>query len=169
MKPLPIPIPYDLADVLETDPTNICHINAGRRRLPIAKCIRLMEIAGEDSRLKGLCFIHLRPELKPALPYLCPERRNRLLFTMDDKTTDIIGIVNERIQVLLDSLDMRPLHLSHKTGIDDAIIYKCLNGKRKWNIGHLQKIAPVLGVTLGYLFQETIMVPRAGGDYITVS
>jgi len=70
MKPLPIRIPYDLADVLETDPTNICHINAGRRHLPIPKCIRLMEIAGEDSRLTGLCFIHLRPELEPALPYL---------------------------------------------------------------------------------------------------
>jgi len=152
MKPLPIPIPYDLADVLETDPTNICHINAGRRHLSIAKCIRLMEIAGEDSRLTGLDFIHLRPELKPALPYLC-SKRNRLLFTMNDKTTDIIGIVNERIKVLLTSLDMRPLHLAHKTGIHNETIYRCLNGRRKWNLGHLELIAPALGVTLGYLFQ----------------
>jgi hypothetical protein len=60
------------------------------------------------------------------------------------------------------SQDMLPLHLSNKTGIDNAIIYKCLHGKRKWNLGHLEKIAPVLGVTLGDLVQETILVPRAG-------
>ncbi|MBU4232137.1 MAG: helix-turn-helix domain-containing protein [Proteobacteria bacterium] len=121
-----------------------------------------MEIAEEDSRLTGLCFIHLRPELKPALPYLCPKRRN--LFTMNDKTTSIISIVNERIHFYLASLDMRPLHLAHKTGIHNETIYRCLNGKRKWNLGHIELIAPALGVTVGDLFQETIMVPRAGGD-----
>ena len=77
MKPLPIPIPYDLADALEIDPSNICHINAGRRRLTMDKCIILMELSLGDKRLTGLCFIHLRPELKPALPYLCPKKKGR--------------------------------------------------------------------------------------------
>jgi len=82
---------------------------------------------------------------------------------MNDKTTGIIDIVTERIQFYLASLDMKPLHLANKTGIHNETIYRCLNGKRKWNLGHLELIAPALGVTLGDLFQETIMRPRAGG------
>ena len=80
MKPLPVPIPYDLAEELEVQPSNLCHINAGRRRLPIDKCIRLMEIALKDDRLAGLSFVDLRPELKPAVPWICkktPRRRER--------------------------------------------------------------------------------------------
>lgn len=77
MKPLPIPIPYDLADDIGILPSNLCHINAGRRRLTIEKCIRLMEIAQEDDRLLGLSFIHLRPELKPAVPWICRRKRCR--------------------------------------------------------------------------------------------
>lgn len=71
MKPLPVQIPLDLAATLEVHPSNLSHVNAGRRRLPIDKCIRLMEIAEGDERLTGLCFYHLRPELKLAKPYLC--------------------------------------------------------------------------------------------------
>ena len=80
MKPLPVPIPYDLAEELGVQPSNLCHINHGRRRLPIAKCIRLMQIALEDDRLAGLSFVDLRPELKPAVPWICqktPRRRER--------------------------------------------------------------------------------------------
>ena len=77
MKPLPVPIPFDLAEALEVHPSNISHVNAGRRKLPFNKCIWLMDIAQSDNRLTGLCFIHLRPELKPALPYLCPKKKSR--------------------------------------------------------------------------------------------
>jgi hypothetical protein len=74
MKPIPVPIPLDLAEALEIHPSNLSHVNAGRRRLPIDKCIRLLEIAETDPRLTGLCFIHLRPELKPAVPWLCKKK-----------------------------------------------------------------------------------------------
>lgn len=80
----------------------------------------------------------------------------------NDKLRDTHPITS-RIKALMASLDMLPLHLSRKTGLDNAIIYKCLQGKRSWNLGHLQKIAPVLGVTVGGLVQETIMVPHVGG------
>jgi hypothetical protein len=80
----------------------------------------------------------------------------------NDRTKDTADTITGRIKALLAHLDMLPLHLSLKTGIDNAIIYKCLNGKRKWNLGHLELIAPVLGVALGDLVQETIMVPEAG-------
>jgi DNA-binding Xre family transcriptional regulator len=80
----------------------------------------------------------------------------------NDKPKGIRGAITKRIEILLASLDMLPLHLANKTGIANETIYRCLNGKRKWNLGHLEKIAPVLGVTLGDLVQETILVPRAG-------
>ena len=95
-----------------------------------------------------------------------PDKMPYLLYTMktieNDKAPTGTGPITKRIQDLLAALDMLPLHLSHKTGIDNAVIYKCLNGQRKWNLGHLQKIAPVLGVTLGDLVQETTLVPLAG-------
>lgn len=77
MKSLPIPIPADLADALETIPSNISHWNAGRRPIPFLKCIRIMELAQNDDRLTGLCLIHLVPKLKLALPYLCPKKKGR--------------------------------------------------------------------------------------------
>jgi hypothetical protein len=80
----------------------------------------------------------------------------------NDQTKDTADTITGRIKALLAHQDMLPLHLSLKTGIDNAIIYKCLNGKRKWNLGHLELIAPVLGVTVGNLVQETVMVPRVG-------
>ena len=58
--------------------------------------------------------------------------------------------------------DMLPLHLANKTGIHNETIYRCLNGRRKWNLGHLELIAPVLGVTIGDLVQETVTVPMVG-------
>lgn len=80
----------------------------------------------------------------------------------NDRTKGTADTITGRIKALLAQQDMLPLHLSIKTGIDDAIIYKCLNGKRKWNLGHLELIAPVLGVTIGDLVQETVMIPKAG-------
>jgi DNA-binding transcriptional regulator YdaS (Cro superfamily) len=77
MKPIPVPIPLDLAEALGVHPSNLSHTNAGRRRLPIDKCIHLMKIAETDERLTGLCFVHLRPELKRALPWLCKGKGRR--------------------------------------------------------------------------------------------
>lgn len=68
-----------------------------------------------------------------------------------------------RIMALMDSLGMNRFQLSKEAKINNAIIYKCMSGKRKWNLGNLQKIAPVLGVTLADLMKETVMVPQAGG------
>lgn len=70
--------------------------------------------------------------------------------------------ITERIKGLLATLDMNRLRLSQKTGIDNAIIYKCLAGKRNWNLDHLELIAPILGVTLADLFKEPVMVPQVG-------
>ena len=58
--------------------------------------------------------------------------------------------------------DMLPLHLANKTGIHNETIYRCLNGRRKWNLGHLELIAPVLGVKVGDLFKEPVKIPQAG-------
>ena len=77
-------------------------------------------------------------------------------------TTDKRRPITERIKGLLATLDMKPLRLSQKTGIDNAIIYKCLGGKRNWNLDHLELIAPVLGVALADFFKAPVLVPHAG-------
>ena len=87
-----------------------------------------------------------------------------ILYTMktiENKTKT--GAITKRIKDLMVSLDMLPLHLARKSGIDNAVVYKCLNGQRNWNLGHLNKVALVLGITPGELLQEDIMVPLAGG------
>jgi len=80
----------------------------------------------------------------------------------NDKVPTGTGPITKRIQDLMVSLDMLPLHLARKTGIDNAVVYKCLNGQRNWNLGHLNKVALALGITTGELLQENIMVPLAG-------
>ena len=80
----------------------------------------------------------------------------------NDKPKDRQAGITERIKGLLASLDMKPLRLSQKTGIDNAIIYKCLGGQRNWNLDHLELIAPVLGVALSDLLKEPVIVPHAG-------
>ena len=67
-RPLPVPIPPDLADAIDTHPSNISHWNKGDRPIPFPKAIRIMEIAETDERLTGLCLIHLRPEQKLVKP-----------------------------------------------------------------------------------------------------
>jgi hypothetical protein len=74
-RPLPIPIPPDLAGEIGTHPSNISRWNKGERPIPFLKSIRIMELAEDDERLFGLCLIHLRPELKLAKPYLCLKKK----------------------------------------------------------------------------------------------
>lgn len=73
------------------------------------------------------------------------------------------GPISLRIKAFMDALGMNRFQLSFKAELDNAIVYKCLGGTRKWTLGHLQKIAPALGVKLSDLIEETIMVSRAGG------
>ena len=68
--PLPIQIPSDYADVLGVDVSHIYHCNAGRRRFTIPQSNKLMEASLTDTRLAGLDFLHLRPELKDSKQWL---------------------------------------------------------------------------------------------------
>jgi len=76
LRRLKVPIPLDYAGALDFDPSNLCHINAGRRRIvsipdkAIKRVILILEAAREDGRLKGLKLLDLIPELKKLLPYL---------------------------------------------------------------------------------------------------
>ena len=79
-----------------------------------------------------------------------------------DKNNKPPDSTSDRIKALLASLDMKPLHLANKAGIQNETIYRCLNGIREWNLNHLRKIAPVLGVGLADLVQEPVMVAQAG-------
>ena len=71
-----MPIPLDYARALNFDPSNLCHINAGRRRIvtipdkAVRRVILLLEAARGDDRLKSLKLLDLIPELKKLLPYL---------------------------------------------------------------------------------------------------
>jgi predicted transcriptional regulator len=70
-KPLPIPIPLDLAELLGVHPTQICHINAGRRKPTIEVARKVMELSLDDDRLSGLHFLNLRPDLKKVKHWIC--------------------------------------------------------------------------------------------------
>jgi hypothetical protein len=76
LRRLKVPIPLDYAGVLEYDPSNLSHINAGRRRIftipekGVQRIVTLMEAAKEDGRLQGLELLDLLPELEELLPYL---------------------------------------------------------------------------------------------------
>jgi hypothetical protein len=76
LRRLKVPIPLDYARALDFDPSNLCHINAGRRRIikipekAIKRVILILEAARDDGRLKGLMLLDLIPELKKLLPYL---------------------------------------------------------------------------------------------------
>lgn len=69
--PLLIKIPLDYADALGCDSTHLIHVNAGRRQLSMDLSIKLMDLALADEQTTGLTLLHLRPELKRALPHLC--------------------------------------------------------------------------------------------------
>ena len=58
-KPLPIPIPADLSDSIGTHPSNISHVNMGRRHLTHEQADRVMKLSLTDERLKGLHILDL--------------------------------------------------------------------------------------------------------------
>ena len=76
LQKLKVPIPLDYARELGYDPSNLCHINAGRRRIftipkrGVERIIILLEAAKEDGRLQDLKILDLLPELRELLPYL---------------------------------------------------------------------------------------------------
>ena len=79
-KPLPIPIPSDYAETLGCDPSHLCHVNKGRKRLRDDQCHLLLEAAETDDRLAGLSVLDLRQEMaqwQPHLCKLCPRDRKR--------------------------------------------------------------------------------------------
>lgn len=79
MKPLPIPIPPDLAEMLGVHPSKISHTNAGRRRLTVEQAIRLMEESLTDRRLKGMHIMDLlHPKYQPARPWIVKPLPKRL-------------------------------------------------------------------------------------------
>jgi len=73
---LKVQIPSDYAERLNFDPTNLSHINSGRRKIlfikpkSVERLIVLMESARHDKRLEGLKLVDLVPELIQLLPYL---------------------------------------------------------------------------------------------------
>ena len=68
--PLPVKIPQDYAEVLGVHPTEISHVNAGRRTLSWPRCLILLEHARSDPRLAGLDILELRPEIEDRSPFL---------------------------------------------------------------------------------------------------
>lgn len=77
VNPLPVQIPPHYAALLGIDPTHLYRCNLGTRHFSIPLCCKLMDFALKDPDLAGLSFFHLRPELKPALPHLCPKKKGR--------------------------------------------------------------------------------------------
>ena len=68
--PLSVKIPSDFAEILGVHPTEISHVNAGRRRLSISRCIVLLEHARSDPRLAGLTILDFHPEIEDLFPFL---------------------------------------------------------------------------------------------------
>lgn len=62
LKPLPIPLPIDYAELLRCHPSKISHVNAGRRRLNDDQIEIVLRMIPKDKRLKGLTIFHLRPK-----------------------------------------------------------------------------------------------------------
>lgn len=79
MKPLPIPIPPDLAEALEIRPSTLSHVNAGRRHFTVEQSIKVMEASLEDYRLKGLHILDLLPpKNQPARKWIIKPLPKRL-------------------------------------------------------------------------------------------
>lgn len=68
--PLPVKIPQDYAEILGVHPTEVSHVNAGRRQLSWPRCVLLLEHARSDPRLAGLTILDLRPEVEDLFPFL---------------------------------------------------------------------------------------------------
>jgi hypothetical protein len=61
LKPLPIRIPLDYAEIIGVDRSHISHVNAGRRPLNREHCYTILEASLTDPRLEGLHILHFRP------------------------------------------------------------------------------------------------------------
>jgi hypothetical protein len=62
MENLPVQIPLDYAEELGVDASFLTHVNRGRRNLSPANAIKLLGLAANDKRLRGLTIQMLRPE-----------------------------------------------------------------------------------------------------------
>lgn len=76
-KPLPVPIPSDLAEALQVDASFISKVNNAKTPVPLDFAIDVMKLAVTDERLTGLSLLDMKPELKPAMPFLCGVVRRR--------------------------------------------------------------------------------------------
>ena len=67
-------IPTDYAEIAGVHPSNISHVNAGRRHFTVEQAVRVMDAAVDDPRLRGLHILDLiHPKYKLAMPYLCKD------------------------------------------------------------------------------------------------
>ena len=71
-KPLPVPIPLDLADKLGVTRSFLSHVNVGRKIFSVSKAVTVMKMS--DNRLTGLHFTDLRPDLILAAEWICAPR-----------------------------------------------------------------------------------------------
>lgn len=76
-KPLPVPIPLDLADKIRVTRSFLSHVNAGRKRFSVLKALEVMNLSLSDDRLAGIHFIDLRPELILAVEWICAPRTKK--------------------------------------------------------------------------------------------
>ena len=73
-KPLPIPIPLDLADRLGVSRSFLSHANAGRKSFSVLKAVEVMKLSLSDGRLTGIHFTDLRPDLVLTAEWICAPR-----------------------------------------------------------------------------------------------
>ena len=72
------------------------------------------------------------------------------------------NMITSRITGLMEAQGLNTLDLSRKSGVDNATLYKIINGRdiqRAWTLDQLEKIAPALGVGIWELFQEPLYPP----------
>jgi hypothetical protein len=70
-RPLPVPIPPDLADKLQVTRSFLSHVNAGRKIFSLTKALEVMDLSLVDIRLVGVHLIHLRPDLAKTRKWIC--------------------------------------------------------------------------------------------------
>lgn len=72
------------------------------------------------------------------------------------------NMITSRITLLMEAQGLNTLELSKKSGVDNATLYKIINGRdaqRVWTLDQLEKIAPALGVLMWELFHEPLYPP----------
>lgn len=71
-------------------------------------------------------------------------------------------MITGRITLIMEARGLNTLELSKKSGVDNATLYKIINGRdaqRAWTLDQLEKIAPALGVEIWELFIEPLYPP----------